>query len=74
LVPQLLKKGPTGRVRLLRNQRDERVDLSRYGVAPLEDHFWRKAGELIARATQPLENSPKPKGPKGNKKRRKTSS
>jgi hypothetical protein len=39
-------------------QRNRTRDLSRYGVAPLEDHFWRKAGELIARATQPREFSP----------------
>jgi hypothetical protein len=60
-----------GRLRLVPNEPDQRLDLSRYGVAPVERDFFKKAGELIARATQPQEYSSEPKGPKGNKKRRK---
>jgi hypothetical protein len=60
-------------MRLVHNQTGERLDLSRYGVAPVDRDFCKKAGELIARATQPQEYSPEPKGPKENKKRRKTS-
>ena len=40
-------------------------DTMRHDVAPVEPNFWKRAGELIARATQPQQRSQRRRGRKG---------